>query len=85
MVNPVNPARLLEELGDKVSALLESTPARDVEKNVKALLASGFSRLDLVSREEFEVQKALLQDACARIEALERQLAAGNEPETPEP
>ncbi|KAF7600305.1 MAG: phosphoheptose isomerase [Candidatus Dactylopiibacterium carminicum] len=85
MVSPVTPARLLEELGDKISGLLESTPARDMEKNVKALLSSGFSRLDLVTREEFEVQKALLQEALARIEALESQARTPASQETPEP
>lgn len=47
----------------------------DVEKNVHALLQSGLSKLDLVSREEFEVQKAVLAKTRARLEELEKRVA----------
>lgn len=48
----------------------------DVEKNVHALLQSGLAKLDLVSREEFEVQKAVLAKTRARLEELETRVAA---------
>lgn len=48
----------------------------DVEKNVHALLQSGLSKLDLVSREEFEVQKAVLAKTRARLEELEKRVEA---------
>ena len=47
MANP----KILDEIGSKVSELLASSPAKDLEKNARALLASGFSKLDLVTRE----------------------------------
>lgn len=47
----------------------------DMEKNVHALLQSGLSKLDLVSREEFEVQKAVLAKTRARLEELEHRVA----------
>lgn len=47
----------------------------DVEKNVHALLQSGLSKLDLVSREEFEVQKAVLAKTRARLEELEKRVS----------
>lgn len=47
----------------------------DMEKHVHALLQSGLSKLDLVSREEFEVQKAVLAKTRARLEALEQRVA----------
>jgi len=75
MVSPVSPARIFEEVGNKVSELLASGPAKDVEKNVKALLASGFSKLDLVSREEFEVQRELLIRTREKLDALEARVA----------
>ncbi|NSL55755.1 accessory factor UbiK family protein [Uliginosibacterium aquaticum] len=75
MIDPSKPAQIFEEMGNKFSELMQSGPAKDFEKNAKAMLAAGFSRLDLVTREEFEVQKALLEAACARIEALEKRLA----------
>lgn len=75
MVSPVSPAKILEEVGNKVSELIASTPAKDLEKNVKAMLASALTKLDLVSREEFEVQRELLNRSRERLEALEARLA----------
>lgn len=61
----------LEELAGKVSAALAATPAGDIEKNLRALLTAGLAKLDLVTREDFEVQKALLAKAQQRLAALE--------------
>lgn len=46
----------------------------DMEKNAHAMLQSALSKLDLVSREEFEVQKAVLAKTRARLEALEKRV-----------
>ncbi len=46
--------RFLDEIGSKLSELAANSPARDIEKNVKAMLGSAFGKLDLVTREEFE-------------------------------
>ena len=54
-----------------MSATLRDSPMQDIEKNVRALLASWFDRLDLVLREDFEVQKKLLERAEARLRELE--------------
>ena len=67
--------RLFEELSGKVSALLAQSPAKDVEKNLRALLGSFFSRLDLVTREEFDVQAKLLARSREQINALESRVA----------
>lgn len=86
MIDPSKPAQMFEEMGNKFSEMMQSGPAKDFEKNAKAMLAAGFSRLDLVTREEFEVQKALLAAACARIDELEKRLAAlEGSKESPEP
>ncbi|KAB2966859.1 accessory factor UbiK family protein [Zoogloea sp.] len=71
MANP----KILDELGAKVSELLASSPAKDIEKNAKALLASGFSKLDLVTREEFEVQKEVLIRTREKLAELEHRVA----------
>ena len=71
MTNP----KILDEIGAKVSELLANSPAKDIEKNARALLASGFSKLDLVTREEFEVQRAVLARTRERLEAMERDLS----------
>jgi len=67
--------RLFEELSAKISALLAQGPAKDVEKNLRALLASFFTRLDLVTREEFDVQARLLSRSREQITALETRIA----------
>ena len=74
--------RFLDELNKRVSELLAASPARDVEKNLRALLSSAFARLDLVTREEFDVQqeelgrtREKLQQMEARVAEMERSLA----------
>jgi BMFP domain-containing protein YqiC len=67
--------RLFEELSGKISALLAQSPAKDTEKNLRAMLASFFSRLDLVTREEFDVQARLLARSREQINALETRVA----------
>ena len=65
----------LSELQTKISEVLQQSPARDIEKNMKAMLNQGFSKLDLLTREEFEIQSEVLQRTRARLEALEARVA----------
>jgi len=65
----------LDELAKRIGELIDSSPARDVEKNVRALLHSGLQRLDLVPREEFELQTQVLQRTREKLEALEARVA----------
>ena len=71
----MNPPRFLDEIGARLSELAASTPARDVEKNARAMLGSAFDRLDLVTREEFDVQREMLLHARERLEVLEQRVA----------
>jgi BMFP domain-containing protein YqiC len=64
-----------DELAAKISAAIEASPAKDIEKNVKAMLSSGLSRLDLVPRSEFDVQAQVLLKTREKLEALELRLA----------
>lgn len=68
--------RILDEIGAKVSELLANSPARDVEKNLKAVLSGAFGKLDLVTREEFDVQREMLAHARQRLAELETRVAA---------
>lgn len=68
--------RFLDEIGAKLSELAANSPARDIEKNIRAVLGSAFSRLDLVTREEFEVQREILAQARQRLVELEARVAA---------
>ena len=65
----------LNEVSSRLSSLLANTPVQDIEKNVKAVLTSAFARLDLVTREEFDVQREVLSRTRAKLEALEARLA----------
>jgi BMFP domain-containing protein YqiC len=64
----------LEQLQKRISDLIAKTPARDVEANMKAMLVGFFSRLDLVTREEFDVQQAVLQRALEQLERLSKRV-----------
>ena len=63
--------QLFDDLSQRMGAALRDSPAHDLEKNLRALLASWLDRLDLVLREDFEVQKKLLERAQARLSELE--------------
>ena len=67
--------KLLESMSAQISAALAATPLADLEKNLRAMLAASFARLDLVTREDFEVQKEVLARAQARLAALEAKIA----------
>jgi BMFP domain-containing protein YqiC len=75
MIDPKN----IEEIGAKLSALLANSPVKDIEKNAKAVMSGMFAKLDLVTREEFDVQaqvlartRAKLKELEARVDALEK-------------
>src|SRR5262245_49181476 len=67
--------RLLDELNERLKALFAQSPAADLEKNLRAMLASFFARLDLVTREEFDVQREVLARTRAKLQELEAKLA----------
>jgi len=59
------------DLQGKINQAMESSPAKDIERNVKAMMTQGFSKLDLVTREEFDIQAQVLAKTRAKLEALE--------------
>ena len=67
--------RLLDEVNERIKTVLARSSAADLEKNLKALLASFFSRLDLVAREEFDVQREVLLRARTKLQELEAKVA----------
>jgi BMFP domain-containing protein YqiC len=70
-----NKPSFLNELQDKVHQVLQQSPARDLEKNMRAMLNQGFAKLDLLTREEFDVQADVLARTRAKLEALEARVA----------
>lgn len=67
----MNKPNFFNDLQSKINQVLENSPAKDIEKNVKAMLNQGFSKLDLVTREEFDVQAQVLAKTRAKLETLE--------------
>ena len=66
---------LLEDLSSKLRETLSKSPAGDLERNIHALLQSAFTKLALVSREEFDVQTEVLRKTIEKLDAIEKQLS----------
>jgi BMFP domain-containing protein YqiC len=66
---------LLNELAARLAEMAAANPAKDLEKNARGLLAGAFARLDLVTREEFDVQSDVLRRARERVGELEARVA----------
>ena len=82
--------KIFDDISSKVNEVLSQGPAKDLEKNMRAMLQAGFSKLDLVTREEFEVQQEVLtrtreklRQMELRIGELEKMLAPKTGDETP--
>ncbi len=80
----------LDEVQKNLSDLVARSPAADLQRNVKVMLNDAFGRLDLVTREEFDVQMELLARTRAKVDALEAQLnrlegGGGHSPRPPAP
>ena len=66
--------KFFEELSAKISGIIAASPAKDIEKNIKAMMTAMFARLDLVTREEFDVQRKVLERTREKLDAIEAQL-----------
>src|SRR5690242_4059988 len=68
-------SKTLDELAARIGKAFEASPAKDIEKNVKAMLQSGLTRLDLVTRQDLEVQAEVLRKTREKVELLEARVA----------
>ena len=66
--------KILDDINERLREVLAQSPAADLEKNMRAMLSGVFARLDLVTREEFDVQRQVLQRTREKLERLEIQL-----------
>ena len=71
-----NRSAFFEEFQKNISELIAKSPAADIERNVKAMMSQTFARMDLITREEFDIQTDLLERALARISVLEAKVQA---------
>jgi len=67
--------KIIDEIASKISQMLASSPVADIEKNLNALLRGIFTKLELVTREEFDIQTQVLQRTREQLDALEKRLA----------
>jgi BMFP domain-containing protein YqiC len=70
MQNP----RFFDDISARVSAVLANSPAKDLEKNLRANLSAVFTKLELVTREEFDIQAKVLERTREKLARLEAQL-----------
>ena len=60
----------------KICEAIRNSPAKDIEKNVRAMMNQGFQKMDLVTREEFDLQSRVLAKTREKLEALEEKVTA---------
>ena len=64
----------LEEISDKIRELIKNSPIEDMEENINALLKSMITKMDLITRDEFDVQTEVLKKTRLKLEMLEKKL-----------
>ena len=67
--------KIFADLSARLAAAAATNPAKDLERNFRAMLAATFARLDLVTREEYDVQAAVLARAREKLATLEKRVA----------
>ncbi len=68
-------SKLFDDINAKISQVIADSPAKDIEKNVRALMNAAFTKMDLVTREEFDVQVELLARTRAKLDEMEHRIA----------
>lgn len=68
--------KIIDEISHRISSLIAESPVADIEKNLRPVLQSVFAKLELVTREEFDVQTQVLQRTREQLTQLEQRLAA---------
>lgn len=70
----INRNEWLNDFQKNISELIAKSPAADIERNVKAFMGQTFTRMDLVTRDEFDTYKLMLERALTRIATLEQRI-----------
>ena len=64
----------IQNLSNKIKHIIKDSPVSDMEDNINALLKSTFTKMDLINREEFDVQTEVLKRTRSKLEALEAKI-----------
>ena len=67
--------RVATEMQNKVGEAIRNSPAKELEKNVRTMMTQGFQKLDLVTRDEFDLQAKVLAKTREKLTALEAKVA----------
>jgi BMFP domain-containing protein YqiC len=67
---------MAEDVQKKVMDAVKDSPAKDIEKNVRGMMNQGFQKMDLITRQEFDIQVQVLAKTRAKLEELEAKVAA---------
>jgi len=76
----IPPNQWFDDFQKNMSDLLAKTPAADIERTMKAFVTQAFARMDLITREEFDIQAELLARALKRVDTLEARVQALEQP-----
>ncbi|HWI13807.1 MAG TPA: accessory factor UbiK family protein [Burkholderiales bacterium] len=71
----MNNPNFIDDIAARIRGLIDQGPAADLDKNVRALLTGFFNRLDLVTREEYDVQREVLLRTREKLAQLEAKVA----------
>ncbi|MBJ7379603.1 MAG: accessory factor UbiK family protein [Polynucleobacter sp.] len=66
---------IASDMQNKIGDAIRQSPAKDLEKNIRSMMTQGFQKMDLVTREEFDVQAKVLSKTREKLEALEQKVA----------
>ncbi|MDL2283630.1 accessory factor UbiK family protein [Oxalobacter sp. OttesenSCG-928-P03] len=68
--------KIFDDLQSRINQIIDSSPVKDIEKNVRAMITQALSRLDVVTREEFDLQAMTISQLREQIIILQTRLAA---------
>ena len=66
---------IASDMQNKIGDAIRQSPAKDLEKNIRSMMTQGFQKMDLVTRDEFEVQAKVLSKTRDKLEVLEQKVA----------
>jgi len=64
----------IQEISKKIKDIISDSPINDIEENINALLRGIFTKMDLITREEFDVQTGVLKRTREKLESIEKKL-----------
>ena len=66
--------KFIDSLVDKIQSIIKNSPLKEVKNNLRSVIQSKLDEFNLVSREEFEVQKEVLRKTREKLEDLEKKI-----------